>query len=79
MTPSTSSRDLEVLAYIAKFIEDQGFPPTVREIGEGVGMSSPATVQTHLVALTSAGLVERTVNGSPRALRVTPQGEATMS
>lgn len=75
MVTPASPRDLEVLAFITSFIEEQGFPPTVREIGLGVGMSSPSTVQGHIMALVQAGRIERAVNGSPRALRVIPEAD----
>lgn len=70
MTRPISPRDLEVLAFIKEHIASRGFPPTVREIGRGVGMSSPSTVQTHIVTLCENGLLERSLSGSPRALRV---------
>lgn len=78
MATPASHRDLEVLAFITRFIEERGFPPTVREIGEGVGMSSPSTVQSHIVALIRTGHIERTVNGSPRAIRVVPPEDTTI-
>jgi len=78
MTRPLSHRDHEVLEYIRAYITEQGFPPTVREIGSGVGMSSPSTVQGHIVQLCDLGLLERTHNGSPRALRIIEQPEATL-
>lgn len=78
MTKALSYRDREVLEFIRSYITEQGFPPTVREIGSGVGMSSPSTVQGHIVALCDGGLLERTHNGSPRALRIIERPEATI-
>lgn len=70
MTRPITGRDAEVLEAIIAFIDDKGYPPTVREIGEDLGMSSPSTVQAHLVSLVDAGYIERTTPHSPRALRV---------
>lgn len=68
---------MEVLDFIKDHIAEKGYPPTVREIGYGVDMSSPSTVQGHLVNLCENGLLERTLSGSPRALRVI-EPEATV-
>lgn len=81
MTKPISSRDREVLSYIVSFTNEFGYPPTVREIGEALYMTSPSTVQNHLVALTDAGYILRTKMHSPRAIQVlaTPEdwGEDT--
>lgn len=45
------------------------YPPTVREIGAGVGLKSSPTVHSHLTALVSQGLIERRPN-SPRCIAV---------
>lgn len=65
----TTDRDLDVLDFIADFIVEKGYAPTVREIGEGLGMSSPGTVHAHIVALEQAGHLTR-VPGSPRTMKV---------
>jgi repressor LexA len=62
-------RDAEVWDFIAAFLDEHGFPPTVREIGAGVGMSSPGTVHAHLVSLEARGYIKK-VPGSPRAIRL---------
>ena len=53
------------------FLIRQGGPPTVREVGKLVGLSSPATVSKHLKALKEAGLI--TMNGKSRGIRITDQ------
>lgn len=73
MTKPVSPRALEVLEFIKDHIDEKGFPPTVREIGAGVDMSSPSTVQGYIVTLCENGLLERSLSGSPRALRVVRQ------
>ena len=54
-----SDRQRQVLEVIRSFTEVHGFPPTVREIGAAVGLSSPATVQNHLKTLEEQGLIRR--------------------
>ncbi|MFV0275217.1 MAG: transcriptional repressor LexA [Bacilli bacterium] len=49
----------KTLDYIKRYIADKGFPPTVREICEGLGLSSPATVHTHLKGLTEKGYIKK--------------------
>ena len=53
------------------FLIRQGGPPTVREVGKLVGLSSPATVSKHLKALKEAGLI--TMNGKSRGIRIADQ------
>jgi len=49
----------EILRVIEDAVRSQGYPPTVREIGAAVGLSSPASVQGHLGALESLGYIRR--------------------
>lgn len=49
-----------VLTFIKKFVVANGYPPSVREIGAGLGLSSPATVHTHLTKLEKAGCIRKT-------------------
>ena len=73
-TSELTPRRRRVLDFIASAIEDQGYPPTVREIGAAVGLSSSSSVHFHLRALEEAGYLHR--DGSlTRALRVSnPRG-----
>ncbi len=66
-----SARRREILDFIEKHIERSGYPPTVREIGEAVGLSSPSTVHAHLRRLEDAGFIRRdgTLTRAIRSLR----------
>lgn len=59
----------EILEVIEEAVRSQGYPPTVREIGAAVGLSSPASVQGHLGALESLGYIRRG-SSKRRALEV---------
>jgi len=62
-------RQRQILDFIRADIHRRGFPPSVREIGEAVGLSSSSTVHSHLAALESKGLIRRDPS-KPRALEV---------
>ena len=64
-----TERQTTILAFIARHCRDTGYPPTVREIGLGVGLASPSTVHAHLAKLESAGHIRRDPT-KPRALFV---------
>lgn len=64
-----SQRQVQVLEYIKAKVADRGYPPSVREIGEAIGLSSPSTVHSHLSALVEAGIIRRDPS-KPRALEV---------
>ncbi|MDC4233064.1 transcriptional repressor LexA [Actinomyces sp. B33] len=68
-----TQRQIEVLAAIQTGIRDHGFPPSVREICTAVGLASPSTVQHHLDALESRGLIQRH-DSRARTLDVTDAG-----
>ena len=59
MTKQVTSRQRQILQYILQHIELRGYPPTVREIGEAVNLSSSSTVHAHLRSLEDAGLIKR--------------------
>lgn len=76
MTPSLSSaeaaltdRQRQVLDHIRLTVSQRGYPPTVREIGEAVGLSSPSTIHSHLGALVKAGLIRKDPT-KPRAIEI---------
>lgn len=73
MTKTVSSKQLEVLQYIHDTVADRGYPPTVREIGAAVNLSSTSTVHGHLSRLEKKGLLDRDPT-KPRAIEVTPEG-----
>lgn len=73
MTKTVSSKQLEVLQYIYDTVSDRGYPPTVREIGAAVNLSSTSTVHGHLSRLEKKGLLDRDPT-KPRAIEVTAEG-----
>jgi repressor LexA len=46
-----TARQQEIWNFLVEYVDRQGYPPTVREIGEQVGLDSPSTVHTHLANL----------------------------
>ena len=65
-----TERQSRILEVIRDFTEERGYPPSVREIGERVGLSSSSTVQSHLKSLEKRGLIHRDPT-KPRALTAT--------
>ena len=59
----------QIYDYIVSFSEEHGYPPSVREIGEYVGLKSPSTVHFHLKGLETAGLITK-AEGKTRAITV---------
>ena len=57
-TPLTT-RQSQILEFIDRTIRDKGYPPTVREIGQAVGLNSPSTVHNHLNTLQDRGYLRR--------------------
>jgi repressor LexA len=68
-------RQRAILAAIRDTVEQRGYPPSVREIGEGVGLTSPSSVAHQLTTLERMGYLRRDPN-RPRALVVADLGEA---
>jgi repressor LexA len=64
-----TKRQQEILDYIRQEVHRRGFPPSVREIGEAVGLSSSSTVHSHLAAIEAKGFIKRDPS-KPRALEV---------
>ncbi|MGZ4411895.1 MAG: transcriptional repressor LexA [Gaiellaceae bacterium] len=62
-------RQQEIWEFLVGYVERHGYPPTVREIGEAVGLASPSTVHAHLANLERAGLLRRDPT-KPRALEL---------
>ncbi|MCJ7725826.1 MAG: transcriptional repressor LexA [Acidimicrobiia bacterium] len=71
-----SDRQQQILDLILSTVAGRGYPPSVREIGEAVGLSSPSTVHSHLSALVKAGLLRRDPT-KPRAIEVIDHSEST--
>ena len=64
-----TGRQQEIWKYLTDYVDAHGYPPTVREIGEAVGLASPSTVHAHLANLERAGLIKRDPT-KPRALEL---------
>jgi repressor LexA len=64
-----TSRQREILEVIDRHMRERGYPPSVREIGEAVGLTSPSTVHNHLASLQRRGLLRRDPT-KPRAIEV---------
>lgn len=69
MSEALTPRQREILLFIEKSMQDRGYPPSVREIGEAVGLNSPSTVHNHLSTLQKMGFLRRDPT-KPRALEV---------
>jgi repressor LexA len=66
-SPLLTTRQQEIWQYLAEYVDAHGYPPTVREIGDAVGLASPSTVHAHLANLERAGLLKRDPT-KPRAI-----------
>jgi repressor LexA len=64
-----TARQQEIWNFLVEYVDQHGYPPTVREIGEQVGLASPSTVHAHLANLERAGLLKRDPT-KPRALEL---------
>ncbi len=70
MTDQTlTDRQRQILEIIDKSMRDRGYPPSVREIGQAVGLTSPSTVHSHLNTLSKLGFLRRDPT-KPRAIEV---------
>ena len=75
MTHTLTERQSQILDVIVAHQRERGYPPSVREIGEAVGLRSPATVKKHLDNLSDAGYLVRDP-AKPRAIQVHYDGTA---
>jgi repressor LexA len=71
-----TARQREILDLIRTTVAQRGYPPSVREIGEEVGLSSPSTVHSHLTTLANEGFIRRDPS-KPRAIEVIKDDGAT--
>jgi len=71
-----TARQQEIWNYLVEYVDRHGYPPTVREIGEAVGLASPSTVHAHLANLERAGFLRRDPT-KPRALELTGREQMT--
>src|SRR5205814_8647034 len=70
-----TGRQQEIWDFLVEYVDRHGYPPTVREIGEAVGLASPSTVHAHLANLERAGLLRRDPT-KPRALELVGREKA---
>src|SRR6185369_8980067 len=68
-TAELTGRQREIWSFLVEYVDRHGYPPTVREIGEAVGLASPSTVHAHLANLEKAGMLRRDPT-KPRALEI---------
>src|SRR5438477_3030050 len=71
-----TGRQQEIWDFLVDYVDQHGYPPTVREIGEAVGLASPSTVHAHLANLERAGLLRRDPT-KPRAIELRREPKAT--
>lgn len=64
MSDATNTETYEALT---AFIEDNGYPPSMRELGKALGLTSTDSVRNRLLSLERSGMIER-VPGRPRAI-----------
>ena len=73
MPKPTSTRQKQILHYIQQHMDAHGYPPTVREIGTAVSLSSSSTVHAHLKSLEEQGHIQRDAVLT-RAIKLTQSG-----
>lgn len=64
-----SKRQQQAYDYICSYTAEHGYPPSVRDIGQAIGLSSPSTVHAHLHKLEDAGYIRRDPN-KPRTIEI---------
>ncbi len=70
-----TAKQQQIYDYIISFTDDHGYPPSVREIGEHVGLKSPSTVHFHLKGLQNAGVISQAA-GKTRAISINDEGQS---
>jgi len=78
MTRHDAERRQKILECIAQTVAERGYPPSVREIADAVGLASTSAVHHHLTALERDGYLERGAHSS-RALRLTELGDTELA
>ena len=74
MEKKLTKRQEDILNFIKKYIADHGYPPAIREICTGVGLSSPATVFVHVKNLEKNGYI-KTTNNKFRTIEILVENE----
>lgn len=77
-TTHLTERQKRMLDYIKHFVDENGFPPTVREIGDGSGVSSTSTVHANLKRMTELGYIKYTP-GTRRAITLCEKSAAGLN
>ena len=72
-----TDREKDILAYIAKILNEKGYSPSVRDIKAALSIRSTSTVHTYLQRLEEKGLLSKE-NGKSRTLRVAPAYQASI-
>ncbi|OFX27219.1 MAG: repressor LexA [Armatimonadetes bacterium RBG_16_67_12] len=73
MASQLTHRQQEILTFVQRYAESHGYPPSVREIGQAMGLTSSSTVHSHLEALARKGFLRRDPS-KPRALEILRDG-----
>lgn len=71
-----TKKQKRVYDFIVKFISENEYPPTIREVAKGVNVSSPATVYKHIEALRKKGYLENNKRGN-RTLKIANKNKPT--
>ncbi len=74
--PPLTPKQKEVLDFIVNFINERGYPPSFREIADGLDLASPSTVHVHIHALKERGFLKGNVGGAPGARNLEPTNKA---
>ncbi len=69
MAAKLTRRQNDILTFVRRYTESHGYPPSVREIGQAMGLTSSSTVHSHLAALERKGYLRRDPS-KPRALEI---------
>ncbi len=77
MTRGLTHRQRDILNFITQCVRENGYPPTIAEIGEQFGISSTNAVNDHLVSLERKGYIERS-SSKARSLRITQMATASL-
>jgi repressor LexA len=67
--PKLTTRQRQIFEFIQRHTQDKGYPPTVRDIGKAIGLTSSSTVHAHLANLERLGMLRRDPT-KPRAMEV---------
>ena len=74
-TSDLTKRQKQILDFISICVNEKHCPPSVREIGEAIGLSSPSTVHAHLNALEQKGYIKRD-GAKSRSMSITSKAQS---